>query len=152
MVVSSASPNLPLEAENIFQIITLIRCSLMSLKKKKEEEEIYKLGGPSLSMQFQKVQFALFGTVSPIFEFHASILLPYIVTAMPIHQFCSTIFCHTLTNYARIHWVYSNQSVNSLFMSLKLLISYWCHPLPFFFFFFNVIVFFSVEETRSFVQ
>lgn len=47
--------------------------------------------GPSLSIQFQKVQFTLFGMVSPIFEFHAGILLLYIVAAMPIHQFCSTI-------------------------------------------------------------
>lgn len=88
-----------------------------------------------LSIQFQKVQFTLFGIVSPILEFHAGILLSYMVTqvtAMPIHQFCSTIFCHTLMPEFR---VYSNQSINSLFMSLKLLISYWCHILPFFFFY-----------------
>lgn len=103
-----------------------------------------------LSIQFQKVQFTLFGIANPILEFHAGILLSYMVTqvtAMPIHQFCSTIFCHTLMPEFR---VYSNQSINSLFMSLKLLISYWCHILPFFFFMLNS--FFSVEETRSFVQ
>ena len=115
---------------------------LTDVLKKKKKKETYKPGCPSLSSQFQKVQFTLFGMVSPIFEFHAGILLSYMmtkVTAMPIRQFCSTIFCHILIMPE--FRVCSNQSINSLVMSLKLFISYWCHILPFFLFF-NVIVFF----------
>ena len=46
----------------------------------KKKKETYKPGGPFLSIQFQKVQFTLFGIVSPILEFHAGILLSYMVT------------------------------------------------------------------------
>lgn len=63
MMASSASLNLPLEAENTFQIITLMRCSLMSLKQQQQQQKkgdkTYQPGGLSLSIQFQKAQFNL---------------------------------------------------------------------------------------------
>lgn len=37
MIAFSASLNLPLEAENTSQIIALMKCSLMSLEKKKKK-------------------------------------------------------------------------------------------------------------------
>ena len=47
---------------------------MMSLKR--EKEETYKPGDPSLSIPFQKAPLTLFGMASPIFDFHADILLP----------------------------------------------------------------------------